>query len=192
MADLANLWDRRLGDRVPVQYLTGKTPWRNLLLQVSPAVLIPRPETEILIDLAIAASQNLPDLQQGNWADLGTGSGAIAIGLATTLPMAHIHAVDFSSQALAIAQQNARTLHVDDRIQFYLGSWFAPLSLLQGRLSGMISNPPYIPSQLISNLQPEVSLHEPHLALDGGPDGLNAIRQLVAIAPGYLVSRASG
>jgi release factor glutamine methyltransferase len=184
--DLMHLWEQRRLDRVPVQYLAGRTPWRDLSLRVSPAVLIPRPETELLIDLAIAAAQPYPDLQQGNWADLGTGSGAIAIGLAMACPAAQIHAVDFSPQALAMSQHNAENLHVDDRIQFYQGSWFAPLSHLQGNLSGMVSNPPYIPSELISSLQPEVVRHEPHLALDGGQDGLDAIRHLVAIAPAYL------
>ncbi|HEY9641995.1 MAG TPA: peptide chain release factor N(5)-glutamine methyltransferase [Coleofasciculaceae cyanobacterium] len=185
-SDLVQLWEQRRIDRVPVQYLMGKTPWRNLALQVSPAVLIPRPETELLIDLAVAAAVNRPGLQQGDWADLGTGSGAIALGLALAFPAAQIHAVDVSPQALAIAQHNAQTLQVDDRIQFYLGSWFEPLTHLQGRLSGMVSNPPYIPSHLIPDLQPEVTRHEPHLALDGGSDGLEAIRQLVAIAPNYL------
>ncbi|MBI4780246.1 MAG: peptide chain release factor N(5)-glutamine methyltransferase [Oscillatoriophycideae cyanobacterium NC_groundwater_1537_Pr4_S-0.65um_50_18] len=191
--ELSHLWEQRLSDRVPIQYLVGKTPWRNLSLQVSPAVLIPRPETELLIDLAVAAAQTA-DLQQGDWADLGTGSGAIAIGLAAALPQATLHAVDVSAAALAVAQQNARQnipYHANlggDRIQFYQGSWFEPLSHLQGQLCGVVSNPPYIPSILVPQLQPEVAQHEPHLALDGGKDGLDAIRTLVALAPDYLRS----
>jgi len=198
-AELSRLWEQRLDDRLPIQYLVGKTPWRNLSLQVSPAVLIPRPETELLIDLAIAALEHQAqraDLRRGNWADLGTGSGAIALGLADALPEATIHAVDKSAAALAVAQQNTRQNTRQntklggggDRIQFYQGSWFEPLSHLKGDLCGVVSNPPYIPSVLIPTLQPEVARHEPHLALDGGEDGLDAIRYLVAIAPIYLRS----
>ncbi|HEY9628736.1 MAG TPA: peptide chain release factor N(5)-glutamine methyltransferase [Coleofasciculaceae cyanobacterium] len=193
LAELSHLWEQRLSDRIPIQYLVGKTPWRNLSLQVSPAVLIPRPETELLIDLAVAAAQTA-DLQQGDWADLGTGSGAIAIGLAAALPQATLHAVDVSAAALAVAQRNARqniphnASWRGDRIQFYQGSWFEPLSHLQGQLCGVVSNPPYIPSALVPQLQPEVAQHEPHLALDGGKDGLDAIRTLVALAPDFLRS----
>lgn len=186
--ELTCLWEQRIRDRRPIQYLVGRTPWRNLSLQVSPAVLIPRPETELLIDWAIAAVKNHPDLRQGHWADLGTGSGAIALGLANALPHAVIHAVDVSVDALAIAQRNAEYWGWSDRIQFYQGSWFEPLGHLRGELCGMVSNPPYIPSALITDLQPEVARHEPHLALDGGEDGLDAIRLLVAIAPLYLRS----
>lgn len=185
---LTQLWQQRLEDRVPVQYLVGATPWRHFLLTVSPAVLIPRPETECLIDLAIAATEKMPGLMQGDWADLGTGSGAIALGLADAFPRATIHAVDYSADALTIAQTNARSLRLNDRIQFHQGSWFKPLTSLKGKLSGMVANPPYIPSSIISELQPEVSQHEPHLALDGGKDGLNCIRHLITTAPDYLIS----
>jgi release factor glutamine methyltransferase len=178
---LKQLWQQRIESRVPVQYLAGVTPWRDLELAVSPAVLIPRPETELLIDFALELA---PDAS-GHWADLGTGSGAIAIGLAKAFPKARIHAVDQSAEALAIAEQNAQTLGLSN-IQFYQGSWFEPLGHLKGQLSGMISNPPYIPSQMVLELQPEVRLHEPHSALDGGVDGLDCIRELVAIAPEYL------
>lgn len=197
LSDLEHLWQQRLADRVPVQYLVGTAPWRTFTLAVSPAVLIPRPETELLIDLAVLAVQQgqaglepglKPGLEQGHWADLGTGSGAIAIGLAAALPQVQVHAVDRSPEALAIAQKNAQQENWGDRIQFYQGSWFAPLSHLRGSLSGMVSNPPYIPSALIADLQPEVTRHEPHLALDGGTDGLDCIRHLVNTAPDYLIS----
>ncbi|MBW4680663.1 MAG: peptide chain release factor N(5)-glutamine methyltransferase [Microcoleus vaginatus WJT46-NPBG5] len=184
LPELTQLWNRRLSERVPVQYLVGRAPWRNFSLTVSPAVLIPRPETECLIDLAAAGST--AEMQQGHWADLGTGSGAIAIGLAQALTNITIHAVDFSSAALAIAQQNAQQLGFADRIQFYQGSWFEPLDALKNRLSGMVSNPPYIPAGIIAQLQPEVAQHEPHLALAGGEDGLDCIRHLVETAPAYL------
>lgn len=185
---IAQLWQQRLNARVPVQYLAGVAPWRRFSLRVTPAVLIPRPETEYLIDLVLKAVAQTPQLGQGHWADLGTGSGAIAIGLADALLHSLVHAVDFSEAALSIAGENAAAYQFNNRIQFYQGSWFEPLVALQGQLSGMVSNPPYIPSSLIPDLQPEVSRHEPHLALDGGSDGLDDIRHLVHIAPSYLRS----
>lgn len=185
-AQLQEQWQHRLQHRVPVQYLVGSSHWRQFTLKVAPGVLIPRPETEEIIDLAVAATLDRPSLTQGIWVDLGTGSGAIAIGLADSFPAAAIHAVDTSVEALAIAQENAERLGFSSRIQFYQGSWFTPLAHLRGQLSGMVSNPPYIPSSMIATLQAEVARHEPHLALDGGSDGLEAIRHLVAIAPDYL------
>jgi release factor glutamine methyltransferase len=205
-SDLVCLWKRRLDERVPVQYLAGVAPWREFLLQVSPAVLIPRPETECLIDLAIAAveQQRHPPLNHQHnpsslpphppyplspslhWADLGTGSGAIALGLAKAFPKAKIHAVDCSADALAIARHNAKKYHLSEQIQFYQGVWLEPLKHLKGTLSGIVSNPPYIPSAMLSDLQPEVVRHEPLLALDGGADGLDCIRYLVETAPAHL------
>lgn len=181
---LSQLWLDRVNDRQPVQYLLGKTYWRDFELVVSPAVLIPRPETESIVDIAIAASSQLQ--QQGIWVDLGTGSGAIAIGLARELPDAQIYAVDYSLAALEVARTNASRLGTNDRINFSHGSWWSTLADLQGRVAGMLSNPPYIPSEEVLRLQPEVSKHEPHLALDGGVDGLAAIRLLVDTAPTYL------
>ncbi|MEB3339086.1 MAG: peptide chain release factor N(5)-glutamine methyltransferase [Leptolyngbyaceae bacterium] len=187
LSGLEQLWQQRLQARVPVQYLIGRVHWRHFVLRVSPAVLIPRPETEILIDLAIAATQlQKPSLETSHWADLGTGSGAIALGLATAFPDGLIHAVDTSTAALKIAQLNAQQLNLAEQIQFYQGSWLEPLHHLKGRFSGIVSNPPYIPSALVPELQPEVAWHEPHLALDGGPDGLAAIRHLVTQVPDYL------
>ncbi len=183
--ELTARWQQRIEGRVPIQYLAGIGHWRQFTLAVSPAVLIPRPETELLIDLAIAAA-NQTDLPQGHWADLGTGSGAIALGLADVFSTATIHAVDYSDPALAIARQNAQSTGFANRIQFYSGSWFQPLTQLQGRLSGIVSNPPYIPTNLLPELQIEVSGHEPHLALDGGADGLDCVRHLVVTAPTYL------
>lgn len=189
---LSQLWHRRLRDRMPIQYIAGVTPWRHFSLKVSPAVLIPRPETEYLIDLAVEAVKNspTPDLAAGDWVDLGTGSGAIALGLAEIFPAATIHSVDCSAEALAIAQKNAQQLGLAQRIQFYQGSWWEPLDALKGQVSGMVSNPPYIPSSLVQQLQPEVRNHEPLLALDGGADGLDCIRHLIETSPHYL--RAGG
>ncbi len=190
LEELVQRWQQRIQQRIPVQYLAGSSPWRNFQLKVSSAVLIPRPETELLIDLAL---RHLPPALcplPSHWTDLGTGSGAIALGLATAFPHATIHAVDCSGEALAIAQFNAKTYRLTERIQFYQGVWFEPLAHLKGCLDGMVSNPPYIPSQMVLELEPEVAHHEPHLALDGGNDGLDCIRHLVTVAPEYL--RSSG
>jgi len=191
LEELQALWNKRLQQRLPVQYITGVTPWRHFQIKVTPAVLIPRAETECVIELAVAAaskSQESWRLQQGHWADLGTGSGAIALGLADAFPEATIHAVDCSPQALLVAQQNADNNGLGKRIHFYHGYWWEPLASLKGQFSGMVSNPPYIPTSILSQLQPEVRDHEPHLALDGGDDGLNCIRHLIETSPAYLRS----
>ncbi|MBV8887697.1 MAG: peptide chain release factor N(5)-glutamine methyltransferase [Chroococcidiopsidaceae cyanobacterium CP_BM_RX_35] len=190
LKELEQLWQRRLKDRLPVQYIAGVTPWRRLKVAVSPGVLIPRPETEFLIDLALKAvqSSSATHLSRGHWADLGTGSGVIALSLADAFKAATIHAVDLSVTALSIAQYNALTLGFADRIHFYQGNWWEPLELLKGQFSGLVANPPYIPTLEVQHLQPEVALHEPHLALDGGWDGLDCIRQLVETSPTYLCS----
>ncbi|MEG4393874.1 peptide chain release factor N(5)-glutamine methyltransferase [Microcoleus sp. BROC3] len=188
LSELAQLWQRRLQQRVPVQYLTGVAHWRHFSLKVTPAVLIPRPETELLIDLAVEAVKSYGVNPKSHWVDLGTGSGAIAIGLACALPNATVYAVDCSSEALAVARLNAENLGFASGINFYQGLWWEPLAFLKGQVSGMVSNPPYIPSSTVLTLQPEVLKHEPHLALDGGFDGLECIRHLVETAPDYLVS----
>jgi release factor glutamine methyltransferase len=189
LEDLNKLWLRRVQDRLPVQYITGVTPWRQFKIAVSPAVLIPRPETECLIDLAVLAAQksNINQLQQPeDWVDLGTGSGAIAIGLANVFRKSTIHAVDCSTDALAIAEKNAQTAGFADRIRFYQGSWWQPMAHLKGQIAGLVSNPPYIPTSVVADLQPEVVKHEPLLALDGGTDGLDYIRYLIDTSPTYL------
>ncbi|MBD2120401.1 peptide chain release factor N(5)-glutamine methyltransferase [Trichocoleus sp. FACHB-262] len=188
LANLSELWQRRLNDRVPVQYLAGVAQWRNFSLQVSPDVLIPRLETEGLIDMAIAAvAQSSLPLDQGHWADLGTGSGAIAIALADAFPNISIHAVDYDAAALAVAQVNAERYGMSDRIHFYLGSWFEPLAHLKGQFSGMIANPPYVPSTRLTEMDPEVA-HEPQHAVYGnGQDGLDHVRHLIKLAPDYLM-----
>ncbi len=185
--DLSQIWENRLKEQIPLQYLLENVVWRDLSLRVAPGVLIPRPETELLIDLAKDFVGDRT-AQFKTWADLGTGSGAIALGLARTFPNAIIQAVDCSEVALAIAQDNAKQLGLSDRIQFWCGQWLEPLIHLKGQLDGIISNPPYIPSAMVPTLQPEVALHEPHLALDGGEDGLKAIRIIANSAPTYLRS----
>jgi release factor glutamine methyltransferase len=186
LPELTRMWQQRRQNFCPVQYLIGHTTWRNWQLKVSPAVLIPRPETELVIE--IVRGLKLPQANMTHWVDLGTGSGAIAIALAANFPQATIHAVDISTQALIIARQNAQVANLAARIHFYQGSWWSPLQHLKGQVTGMISNPPYIPTAELHQLQPEVFHHEPHLALDGGQDGLDAIHHLVTVSPQYIHS----
>ena len=184
-SEITKRWQKRLQTRVPLQYLLESVVWRNFTLKVSPGVLIPRPETELLIDIV---GETVRGDDGGIWVDLGTGSGAIAIGLASILTKAEIYAVDYSQTALAIAKENIINTGFADRIILKQGSWWTPLEKWQGQISGMVSNPPYIPSAEIPDLQIEVREHEPRLALDGGEDGLTALRYLVATAPDYLRS----
>lgn len=189
LEELQNLWHLRVKKRCPIQYLIGECHWRNFTLKVTPDVLIPRPETELIIDIALQLTTEYPHLRLGNWLDLGTGSGAIAISLADIFPEATICAVDKSEKALKIAQENALNLGFKSRIEFYHGSWFNPINELKNSFSGIISNPPYIPSKMVLELQPEVVKHEPKIALDGGEDGLNDIRYLINHSPNFLVNK---
>jgi len=184
-SEITKRWQKRLQSRVPLQYLLESVVWRNFTLKVSPEVLIPRPETELLIDIV---AETVRGEEGGIWVDLGTGSGAIAIGLASILTKAEIYAIDYSQTALAIAKENIIKTGFADRIILKQGSWWTPLEKWKGQISGMLSNPPYIPSAEILDLQIEVREHEPRLALDGGEDGLTALRYLVATAPDYLRS----
>lgn len=168
---LSQLWQQRLDARRPVQYLAGVAPWRQFSLAVSPAVLIPRPETEYLIDLAVSAVQSRPtsQLATGHWVDLGTGSGAIALGLADAFNAATIHAVDYSAAALAVAQHNAQQLGFTHRIQFYHGSWWEPLDALKGQISGMVANPPTSPALYSLNCNRKLPTMNPSLLLTAAP-----------------------
>jgi release factor glutamine methyltransferase len=186
LEELSKLWEQRISESLPVQYIAKTTTWRHFNIKVSPSVLIPRPETESLIDLAAWATADNSTMQQGNWADLGTGSGIIALGLASAFSQAKIHAADRSSEAVSIARLNADNYDLGSRIKFYQGSWWEPLNFLKGEFSGMVSNPPYIPTSTLPELQPEVYKHEPHLALDGGEDGLKCIRHLIETSSDYL------
>lgn len=185
LAVLSDRWRQRWQERIPLQYLIGRAYWRHLELTVTPGVLIPRPETEELLDWL---ARWVPrQQQQGHWLDLGTGSGAIALGLAHLWPQVQVHAVDQSPDALAVAQINIQRYQMVERIHCHQGNWFEPIAHLKGQVQGIVSNPPYIPTALLAHLQPEVQYHEPHLALDGGRDGLTAVRHLVQTAPEYLL-----
>lgn len=181
---LEALWQTYTQTRQPLQYLTGSTPWRDMELAIAPGVLIPRPETELLVDVAVQWAHQW-GLTTGTWVDLGTGSGAIALGLLREMPGIRVYGVDCSLFALQIARKNAVALGLNHRLTLHQGDWFAPLAHLSGQIQGMVSNPPYIPTDLWPTLAPEVQ-HEPRLALDGGEDGLVHLAHLVKTAPTYL------
>jgi release factor glutamine methyltransferase len=161
--------------RIPVAYIVGAREFMGLTFAVSPAVLIPRPDTEILVEAVI---ERLKDKAQIKFVDIGTGSGAIVLSLLHYLPLACAAAVDISQDALTVAAENAETLLVNDRVDFYLGDVYAPLTT--EKFDAIISNPPYIPNADIAKLEPEVRNFEPYGALAGGMDGLDFYRQLIA------------
>jgi release factor glutamine methyltransferase len=187
LAVLEQLWWRHRHGAEPLQYLVGCCPWRDLDLAVAPGVLIPRQETELLVDLAL---QRLPSVPEPalHWADLGTGSGCLAVALARALPAARGFAVDLSPVALAQAAANLERwgAPAGNRLSLLCSDWWTALEPWWGQLHLVVSNPPYIPTPLLSGLDPVVRDHEPTLALDGGPDGLAAIRAILALAPRAL------
>jgi release factor glutamine methyltransferase len=159
----------------PTQYLVGKKEFYGRTLFVDPRVLIPRPETELLVE---AVTRLVPKEASPAVLDVCTGSGCIALSLAAERPFARVWATDISAEALEVARHNAEALGVSDRVRFVLGDLFAPL-LGEELFDVIVSNPPYIPSEQLSSLQQEVQ-REPRLALDGGDDGLAVIRPLIA------------
>ncbi|NLM24980.1 MAG: peptide chain release factor N(5)-glutamine methyltransferase [Firmicutes bacterium] len=170
------------GRRVPVSYLLGKREFYSKEFKVTRDVLIPRPETEILVEQAIKLVQPfiMPRV-----IDLGTGSGVIAVSLALQISEIQVLAADISSQALAVAQENATLLGVEEKITFLQSDLFQKIPNDKYHL--ICSNPPYIPTKDLSTLEPEVRL-EPKIALDGGIDGLDFYRRIIAQAPEYLIS----
>lgn len=170
--------------RVPVAYIRGRKEFMSMEFVVTPAVLIPRPETEVLVEAVLC---QLKGEDSPFVADIGTGSGAIAIALARFLPGARVVATDISPAALSVARLNARRHGLDDRIGFLEGDLLRPLSSAEylGRLDAIVSNPPYISREELKVLPPEIS-YEPRIALDGGRDGLDSFRRLLSGARAFL------
>lgn len=174
-------WVERRAAGEPLAYLVGEAEFRGRVFQVSPEVLIPRPETEVLIDLALEKLQGLPSPRV---VDLGTGSGIVAISLALECPDATVAAVDLSPGALAVARNNAGRLGA--RVDFHEGDWFAPLA--GQRFDVIVSNPPYV-AEGDPHLELNGLPHEPRLALtdrEPGGNGLACIRRIVAAAAPHL------
>jgi release factor glutamine methyltransferase len=174
---------QRRGQREPDAYITGQKEFWSLPFKVTPAVLIPRPETECLVE---AALERFPGDDAIHVLELGTGSGAISVVLAHERPHWHIRASDISTAALGVARQNARRILHTEQIEFFNGSWFEPFQGDKGGFDLVISNPPYIRAGDLIELEPEVRLFEPVAALDGGEDGLACLRHIIRSAPDYL------
>ncbi len=165
---------RRLA-REPLAYILGEAPFYRSVLKVTADCLIPRADTERLCELAVSR------LARGaRFLDLCTGSGAIAVTLLAERPDTTAHALDLSPAALAVAEENARRLGVLDRLTLSVGDVFSDGDLPCGSFDAILSNPPYIESEVLKTLSPEV-LHEPKMALDGGPDGLLFYRRLITL-----------
>ena len=171
---------RKRAARIPVAYITGVKEFYGRCFSVSPAVLVPRPETELLVETAVARlkGSNAPRIL-----DLGTGSGAIAVSVLSEVPEARAIAVDISAEALTVAKGNAVNNGVAGRIEFFQGDLWEPVEKMV--FDAILSNPPYIPSSDISGLAPEVQC-EPSLALNGGRDGLDYYRRLLRDGNLYL------
>lgn len=172
---------RKRVEGCPVAYLVGRKEFYSLELQVSPAVLIPRPDSELVVMEGVALAKSLV---QPTILDIGTGSGNLAIALAKQLPTAVITAIDLSPDALALAQKNAEKHAVHERIRFLQGDLFAPVG--DDKFDLIVSNPPYIKTGDIPSLPVGVRAFEPHLALDGGPDGFKVFDRLVDEARRHL------
>lgn len=181
----------------PLQYVTGEMPFRHIVLRCEEGVLIPRPETEVLVDAALegvdaavgrrSAGEKDPDaaLAPVRVLEVGTGTGCIALSIASERPGTHVTATDLSPRAITLATRNREALGLEERVELVecdLASGVSPE--LMGTFSVLVSNPPYIPTAVLANEVPaEVRDHEPALALDGGPDGLDVFRRLLELAP---------
>ncbi len=173
------LLERRRG-RVPIQHILGTQEFYGLSFRVTPSVLIPRPETEGVVTEALAELSLRPGTV-ARIADVGCGSGCIAIAIALARPEARLFAIDASPAALAVARENAAAHGVEDRILFLHGDLLDPVLARGETMDLVVSNPPYVVDAEIEELAPEVKEHEPRMALAGGIDGLSAITRLIAM-----------
>jgi release factor glutamine methyltransferase len=174
---------RRRGQREPVQYIVGETEFFGLKLKVDRRALIPRPETERLLEVLTTRAAPPP----ATILDLGTGSGAIALGLAQFFPAAQVTALDRSDEALALARENAVACGLDERITFLPSHWFAALPPA-ARFDLIVANPPYLSAEEVAQAAPEVRGHEPAAALAAADGGLADLREILAGAPRFLAA----
>jgi len=181
---LESVWEDHLIRSCPIQYLCGITYWRDLKLKVTNKVLIPRPETELIVDIVFNIFKKKSE--KFFFAELGTGSGAISIALALAYPFSHGLATDVDQDALEIATKNYINSSNQSNLKFYCGNWWSPLESCKGKLDLAISNPPYIPRDTYEKLPKEVKNFEPKIALLGGEDGLKHIKQIIQKAPLFL------
>ena len=181
---LESVWEDHLIRSCPIQYLCGITYWRDLKLKVTNKVLIPRPETELIVDIVFNIFRRKSE--KLFFAELGTGSGAISIALALAYPSSDGVATDIDQDALEIATKNYINSSKQSNLKFYCGNWWSPLESFKGKLDLAISNPPYIPKDTYEKLPKEVKNFEPKVALLGGEDGLKHIREIIQKAPLFL------
>ena len=174
---------RRRGLREPLQHILGETEFFGLKLKSDRRALIPRPETELLVERVIEACPNPPMTVL----DLGTGSGAIALALAQKFPSAHVTAVDVSEEALALARENAVATGLPERVVFICSNWFEKLAP-EARFDLIVANPPYLTAKETAETTPEVRGHEPGIALTAAEDGLADLRAIIARAPQFLAT----
>lgn len=190
LSEYMKLLNRRLSG-VPTQYITGCQEFMSLNFFVNESVLIPRSDTEVVVEEILKYISKVPKEKTLRLLDIGTGSGCIALSIAKYTSNIKIKAVDISEEALKVAKRNASTLGVEDKVEFILSDLFENLG--QETFDIIVSNPPYIPSRIIESLQVEVKNNEPWLALDGGEDGLDYYRRIIAeglyrLKPGGLLS----
>jgi release factor glutamine methyltransferase len=178
-------WLKRRGEGEPLQYIVGDQEFFGRVFEVKPGVLIPRPETELLVEAVLREGEKLFAGRPVHVVDVGTGSGAIAVSLALEHPHWQVTAIDISEQALSVARQNARKFGVKERIRWVLGSYLKPLEKEHPPIDILVSNPPYIRSGEIASLDKTVSCYEPRLALDGGADGLEPYRRITRQLSGW-------
>ncbi len=181
---LESVWEDHLFKSCPIQYLCGITYWRDLKLKVTNKVLIPRSETELIVDIVFNIFSKKSE--KLFFAELGTGSGAISIALALAYPLSNVVATDIDQDALKIATTNFLSSSKQSNLKFYCGNWWSPLRNFKGKLDLAISNPPYIPKDTYEKLPKEVRNFEPKVALLGGEDGLKHIREIIQKAPLFL------
>jgi release factor glutamine methyltransferase len=174
----------RRAAREPLAFITGRQGFWTLELEVSPETLIPRADSETLVEAVLAAGRQVHRVL-----DIGTGTGCLLLALLSEFPEAWGLGVDLSPAAATLAARNARALGLDARAAFAAADWAAPVA---GRFDVVVSNPPYIPASDIAGLMPEVAAFEPRRALDGGADGLDAYRALLAALPSVLAPGGLG
>lgn len=179
---------RRRGSGEPLQHILGETEFYSKPFKVWPNVLIPRPETELVVEQCVKNLTNRESsLLAPTMVELGVGSGVISVSVASEIPRLQVHATDISEDAISLTKVNAELNEVSDQVDLYQGDLFDPLpELLIGNVDLLVSNPPYIKSEEIKNLQREVAEHDPALALDGGVDGLGFYRRIAIDAKKWL------
>jgi release factor glutamine methyltransferase len=178
---------RRRAGREPLAYITGRKEFYSLEFELGPGVFVPRPETETNVDLALKFAAERPNCRL---LDIGTGCGAIALAVASNAPGVRVVATDISMDALASAHRNATRLGLESRARFIHTDCWDTLDGgdLLGRFDIVVSNPPYVCDSEIAGLEPEIRDFEPRIALDGGPDGLNFYRRIVAGLGDHLIA----